>query len=157
MKKTGRNEQCPCGSGKKFKKCCLNNPSSISENSINEKNIILPPYDEIDYGKPVVDDLFFKSNEIHDMSAPRLLYSSMLSPEVEKLVSSMSNKIISRGKAERKNIENTDNVHDLIDMMKKNIDSLNHLSLQNKILERKENAIPIIIEELKKPKLSFFC
>lgn len=22
MKKVGRNEQCPCGSGKKFKKCC---------------------------------------------------------------------------------------------------------------------------------------
>jgi preprotein translocase subunit SecA len=21
--KVGRNEQCPCGSGKKFKKCCL--------------------------------------------------------------------------------------------------------------------------------------
>lgn len=24
MAKTGRNEKCPCGSGKKFKKCCLN-------------------------------------------------------------------------------------------------------------------------------------
>lgn len=24
--KTGRNEPCPCGSGKKFKKCCLNKP-----------------------------------------------------------------------------------------------------------------------------------
>ena len=22
-KKTGRNEPCPCGSGKKFKRCCL--------------------------------------------------------------------------------------------------------------------------------------
>lgn len=22
MKKTGRNDSCPCGSGKKFKKCC---------------------------------------------------------------------------------------------------------------------------------------
>lgn len=21
----GRNDQCPCGSGKKYKKCCLNN------------------------------------------------------------------------------------------------------------------------------------
>ena len=24
LKKTGRNEPCPCGSGKKFKKCCMN-------------------------------------------------------------------------------------------------------------------------------------
>jgi len=23
MKKVGRNEPCPCGSGKKYKKCCL--------------------------------------------------------------------------------------------------------------------------------------
>ena len=26
MKKPGRNEPCPCGSGKKFKKCCLQAP-----------------------------------------------------------------------------------------------------------------------------------
>jgi len=26
MKKTGRNAHCPCGSGKKYKKCCLNAP-----------------------------------------------------------------------------------------------------------------------------------
>lgn len=25
MAKTGRNEPCPCGSGKKYKKCCLRN------------------------------------------------------------------------------------------------------------------------------------
>lgn len=29
MKKPGRNEPCPCGSGKKFKKCCLvRNPAA---------------------------------------------------------------------------------------------------------------------------------
>lgn len=27
-KKVGRNEICPCGSGKKFKKCCLLDPST---------------------------------------------------------------------------------------------------------------------------------
>ena len=27
MKKPGRNELCPCGSGKKYKKCCLDNPA----------------------------------------------------------------------------------------------------------------------------------
>jgi len=26
MKKYGRNEPCPCGSGKKYKKCCLSTP-----------------------------------------------------------------------------------------------------------------------------------
>jgi uncharacterized protein YecA (UPF0149 family) len=27
--KVGRNEPCPCGSGKKFKKCCLNTLDSV--------------------------------------------------------------------------------------------------------------------------------
>lgn len=31
--KIGRNQPCPCGSGKKYKKCCLNNPTSRNENS----------------------------------------------------------------------------------------------------------------------------
>ena len=29
-KKTGRNEPCPCGSGKKYKNCCLNKDQSVS-------------------------------------------------------------------------------------------------------------------------------
>jgi tetratricopeptide (TPR) repeat protein len=31
--KTGRNDPCPCGSGKKYKKCCLNAVSPIETNS----------------------------------------------------------------------------------------------------------------------------
>jgi len=26
----GRNDKCPCGSGKKYKKCCLNSPAKLS-------------------------------------------------------------------------------------------------------------------------------
>lgn len=36
--KTGRNEPCPCGSGKKFKKCCLNaTRPNVSRGSISER------------------------------------------------------------------------------------------------------------------------
>jgi tetratricopeptide (TPR) repeat protein len=31
--KTGRNDPCPCGSGKKYKKCCLNAVSPTANNS----------------------------------------------------------------------------------------------------------------------------
>jgi len=31
MKKIGRNDTCPCGSGKKYKKCCLNNHQKSSQ------------------------------------------------------------------------------------------------------------------------------
>jgi methionyl aminopeptidase len=30
MKKLSRNDPCPCGSGKKYKKCCLNNPAAAA-------------------------------------------------------------------------------------------------------------------------------
>lgn len=30
MGKIGRNDRCPCGSGKKYKKCCMNRPQNIS-------------------------------------------------------------------------------------------------------------------------------
>ena len=29
--KVGRNDPCPCGSGKKFKKCCLGRPATPTE------------------------------------------------------------------------------------------------------------------------------
>lgn len=31
--KIGRNDPCPCGSGKKYKKCCINTVSPIDDNS----------------------------------------------------------------------------------------------------------------------------
>ena len=33
-KKAGRNDPCPCGSGKKYKKCCLNNPVPAAPENI---------------------------------------------------------------------------------------------------------------------------
>ena len=32
MSKIGRNEACPCGSGRKFKRCCLGKQQSVSSN-----------------------------------------------------------------------------------------------------------------------------
>ena len=31
MTKVGRNDPCPCGSGKKYKKCCLAKESSVAD------------------------------------------------------------------------------------------------------------------------------
>ena len=33
--KIGRNQPCPCGSGKKYKKCCLNKSREDNKNSKN--------------------------------------------------------------------------------------------------------------------------
>jgi len=38
MSKIGRNDQCHCGSGKKYKKCCLNKDQAESRAQLEEKN-----------------------------------------------------------------------------------------------------------------------
>ncbi|MFO7896085.1 MAG: SEC-C metal-binding domain-containing protein, partial [Candidatus Cloacimonadales bacterium] len=38
MAKIGRNEPCPCGSGKKYKKCCLNKNQELSTEFIFRKS-----------------------------------------------------------------------------------------------------------------------
>ena len=51
--KTGRNEPCPCGSGKKFKKCCLGSQEvKKTDNAINS-NMTLMTTTESDPIMPV--------------------------------------------------------------------------------------------------------
>lgn len=45
--KVGRNEPCPCGSGKKYKKCCLNKPKeSVDTQELSPKQIELSGSEE---------------------------------------------------------------------------------------------------------------
>lgn len=49
----GRNDPCPCGSGLKFKKCCLNKPQAVSgpiENANEPDALIVEGYDLLDQG-----------------------------------------------------------------------------------------------------------
>lgn len=40
--KTGRNEPCPCGSGRKFKQCCLNKPAAFAAVPLTPLPIPIP-------------------------------------------------------------------------------------------------------------------
>ena len=148
----GRNEPCPCGSGKKYKKCCYGR----STDSKAGKHHVLPHYDRIDYGRPILDETFFRFNTVHEISAPRLLYSSLLMPEIEYVAEQISRKFIERGQKERKIIESTKDVNVLIDIMAKSPDSLNHVKLIDKLSQFKDESIPLIIEELKQRKKNDF-
>ncbi|WP_423785753.1 SEC-C metal-binding domain-containing protein [Gimesia maris] len=46
MKKTGRNESCPCGSGKKYKKCCLLKKPENRKNIMDVNFLDLPVFEE---------------------------------------------------------------------------------------------------------------
>lgn len=155
-KKIGRNAPCPCGSGKKFKKCCYGKDTFSQPKELQRVHHILPPYEKIDYGKPVLDEKFFQRNTVHEISAPRLLYSSLLMPEVEAIASDISNQMMDRGLEEAKIIERTEDVKALIDIMNKGLDTLNYEKLVRKLLRYKETSVPMIIEELKQPKSAAF-
>lgn len=57
MAKTGRNAPCPCGSGKKYKKCCL----LLDEKSRSQQNA------DIVYSTGNPDDLDMLSNSVLDL------------------------------------------------------------------------------------------
>ena len=57
MAKTGRNAPCPCGSGKKYKKCCL----LLDEKSRSQQNA------DIIYSADNPDDLDMLSNSVLDL------------------------------------------------------------------------------------------
>ena len=154
--KIGRNDPCPCGSGKKYKKCCYGKTMPNKNYQFDDIHQILPSYDKIDYGKPALDEHFFGNNTVHEISAPRLVYSCLLAPEVERLASEISNQFLDRGVEESMLIENTEDVKKLIDIMSEEVDPLNYQKLKNKLLKHKESSIPLIINELKRPKSSAF-
>ena len=54
MVKIGRNAPCPCGSGKKYKKCCL---SAQPEKRSAKKQRFIPVYTELDQLSNSVVDL----------------------------------------------------------------------------------------------------
>ena len=56
MEKIGRNESCPCGSGKKYKRCCLSQPNGKKQSSILKPGFI-PVYTDLDTLSTSVMDL----------------------------------------------------------------------------------------------------
>jgi tetratricopeptide (TPR) repeat protein len=58
MTKTGRNEACPCGSGKKYKKCCLTNDEAAERAAHPERpKTKVPRRSLFDLFEAIDDDL----------------------------------------------------------------------------------------------------
>jgi len=69
MAKIGRNAPCPCGSGKKYKKCCLLGKHRAKRYSPVRKKIrFIPVYTELDKLSNSVVDLI-KENKLNEAEA----------------------------------------------------------------------------------------
>ena len=101
-----------------------------------------------DYGPPRLSSDFFNKNPFKEISAARMLYSTLLQPGVEKLASEFSKVFVSRGKKEAKRIRRETNPENLLKMMKQHPESINHWLLKKKILGYSKIMVPKIIKEL---------
>jgi hypothetical protein len=61
MKQIGRNDPCPCGSGKKYKKCCMDKDQQ--EKQIRRKNDIKPDFKISPSDMSLVDDMSTDESE----------------------------------------------------------------------------------------------
>jgi hypothetical protein len=155
-RKVGRNQPCPCGSGEKYKKCCYGENIFNDHRKLKVSHSILPPPDMIDYGDPSINESFFQQNTLHEISSPRFLYSSLLMPELAIEVSKITNQLINRGRDEAILIEKTDDLDELINILSEGPDQLNRVRLKMKLLERRKDAIPLIMKGLQKQQRSAF-
>jgi hypothetical protein len=155
MSNTGRNDPCPCGSGKKYKKCCMSvhNVGISGQIAVSRKgqqdDDFIPIEAIVEYGQPLLDEAFFAENDVHEISAPRLMYSYLLHPEIEGIANKVARQFISRGKKELKCIETAKDTETLIRIMRNNPDPLNHKPLIDRLVEKKLQSVPMILRELK--------
>lgn len=149
--KINRNDPCPCGSGKKYKKCCGSDAINISSNSKTISHIehfiddILPNAEP-----PEFSEKFFNDLDIDEICPYKLMYSCLLHPKLESIASSFSNQFMNRGKQEAILIKGCQTSSDLIELMKNGIDSLNHEIMRSMLLEKKEESVPLLLETLSK-------
>ena len=68
MTKIARNAPCPCGSGKKYKKCCLLQQDDAERSRPKRKIRFIPVYTEIDQLSNSVNDLI-KENKLDEAEA----------------------------------------------------------------------------------------
>ena len=147
----GRNDPCSCGSGKKYKKCCM--PLHIV--GFEQDDDFIPIETVVDYGDPFTDETFFAGNDLHEFSAPRLIYSNLLNPEIEGIANKVARQFINRGKEELKRLETANDTETLIGIMKSNPDPLNHKPLIDRLVEGKQ-SVSMILQELKEPQNDSF-
>ena len=162
MSNTGRNEPCPCGSGKKYKKCCMLvhdvgfcKQLAVPKRAKQDDDFILGE-SVIDYGQPLLNEVFFAANDVHELSAPRLLYSYLFHPEIEGIANKVARQFIDRGKEELKRIEIAKDAEILIGIMRNNPDPLNHKPLIDRLVEQSAQSVPMILQELKEPQNDSF-
>ncbi len=149
--KIGRNDACPCGSGRKYKHCCLNRPIQkqsdlILQKSCDDEDSVFSPEEPSDYGEPKLESSYLQQQPFKHISSPRLLYSMLLMPNIEKIAAEFTNRILNRGRCEAQQIYECQTIEELLQIMASTPDPLNHNLLVAKLLAKRDISVPAILD-----------
>jgi len=127
----GRNDPCPCGSGKKYKYCCLAIPMKkrsdlVLQKSYDDDDSVFSPSAAIEYGRADLNSPIIDSRHLHEISSPRMLYSVLLMPQAEALASRISNQLLTRARGEAARIARARTLQQLLEIMAHRPDPLNN-------------------------------
>lgn len=152
--KVGRNEPCPCGSGRKYKKCCLGtdfDPALLDDPLLPPTEAadddLISPGDIGDYGEPRLGEAFFADKDFGGLSPQTLLYNMLLRPGLLATAAGTLKPKIARGRAEGQRIERAD-LSGLIAIMRESPDPLNHHLIIERVAAQIDEALPRILEGL---------
>ena len=155
MQKIGRNDLCPCGSGKKYKFCCLHVPFTKEILPLSPKSEDDDSFDaasvHFQHGSCDLSNSEIDSRFLHDLSAVRLLYEALLFPQLEQLATSVTRRFINRGREEASQIRKATSLEELIALMHQQIDPLNHDMIITRLVEHGREAADRILQEMERP------
>ena len=147
--KISRNDPCPCGSGKKYKKCCVDKDATFDDDIPPAKKMhLISGAITTSSDMPVFSEGFFKGKKT-GLSAYSLINSLILNPEIEFLATELSKIHTVRGGDEAEKIKKCSSIAGLVSLLKEGIDNINQLLLQNILLEKPEESVVALMQELR--------
>ncbi len=149
--KISRNAMCPCGSGKKYKKCCISSSSKLEEifSTGNLPFTEVPPRSEF----PELSEEFLNSRLANESEfySQKILYSLLTQPALVDLTANFAMKMNPRGKPEATRIKKCQTPEELVGMISKGIDILNEKLMTDRLLETPEKSVLLLLELLRGP------
>jgi hypothetical protein len=108
-----------------------------------------------DYGTPDLSEEFFAAHPF-DFSPARILNNIMHAPELATLVNDFVRERIPRGEDELRRIERAESAAELVEIMKRKPDPLNHDAIIWRALELADETVPLILVALEEPQFASF-
>ena len=103
----------------------------------------------LDYGKPILDDNFFRLNKFNEISAQRLIYSSLVMPEVEKFAYRAASRVRDLSTSKVVAIEHAKDAAELIKLANQKLNLIDHVPFIEKALQFGDKFITLLFDELK--------